>query len=290
MQRITKVISIWIIALAATGSIASAQDAEFRPFAANSPESSAVVDHDLLGVYLERLGVLEKGRLKIAHSVGGERGAALLDAYVAGLSAISPQILNRNEQLAYWLNMRNALILSELAKQGGRGSLETLRGSPAAPGAGWTAKRTIVDGASLSIDDIEQRIILRNWADPLVLYGLYQASASGPALDQRPYSGSTVWASLQAGAAQFVRSSGVRIRSDRIEAAAVFNWYKAPLFEGSDVVVRTQLERFIAAKDQARFREASEFAYQPFKYQIERYEPRGVSRNDLPGTSYPTGS
>lgn len=287
-----------VMAFAAAGALVTSSPAaadqpiaQFRPGTANG---QSAIDHAPLREFLKRLGVEEEGRLKIAFSASGARGADYLDAYVAGLSKISPQSLGGDEQLAYWLNMRNAMILSELSRRGGRGSLKKVRGDFIAPGEGWTVKRATVDGVALSIDDIERRIILANWRDPRVLYGLYQASASGPALTEEPFSGVEVWNKLEAAGRDFVRSSAVRVRKGRLEASAIYEWCREALFTGQDQAIINHVASLAPAGKREEYAAAEGVSFSAFRYRIESFEPRSVAPliSSAPGGtgSFPTGS
>lgn len=270
---------------------AAAQDDPFARFGARTAEGGGRISHELLDGFLERLGVREDGRLKIAFALSGERGGEYLDRYIAFLAGIPPSQLNGDEQLAYWLNMRNALIVSALSKRSGRGSLAEARGEFENPGAVWAEKAVSVDGVALSIDDIERRIILRNWTDPRVLYGLYQASESGPALHDRAFGGGPVWEQLETAGRRFVSGDGVRVRQGRVEAAAVYAWCKDALFGGDDEIVRAHLLSLADERTKLQMQAAPELSYAKFRYRIERYEVRSAP-SFAPGTiqAPPVGS
>ncbi len=197
-------------------------------FALNDPASAKVVDHQPLGSFIETFAVAEGGRRAVNYSAARGRGADYLSSYAQFLSTLNPSTLRSDEQLAYWLNLRNALVLLAFSEKGG-GNLKKLRGVYDAPGEGWTKKRVTIAGTELSIDDIERGIILRNWDNPIVLYGLYQASPSGPQLFERAFSGASVWSDLNAVGVKFANAgSAVRVRDNVLQLSSIYSWVRRP--------------------------------------------------------------
>ncbi len=262
-----------VVAASSPGAAVGSDFARFSERAANSAEQ---IDHDLLDVFLERLAVEDRGRLKVAYATAGEQGELFLAEYARRLSGISPAVLNADEQLAYWLNLRTALILAEFSGRKGRADLLKLRGDFANPGEMWTAKKATVDGAPLSIDEIERHIILANWRDPRVLYGLYQASATGPELRAKAFRGATVWQELESSGRSFVAQQGARVRKDRLEAPAIYAWYKDALFGGDDAAIKAHIATFSKASERPLIESASMIGYGKFLYRVEKYEVRNT--------------
>ena len=274
-----------------TAASPAAADDEFARFSPSKAIGAASLNHELLDVFLTRLTVEEKARAKVAYSASGVRGRDFLNSYVGGLAAISPARLRPDEQLAYWLNMRNALILAALSERRGSGDLKKLRGDFSAPGELWTEEKVTVDGVSLSIDDIERRIVLAHWPDARVVYGFYQASETGPALRRSSFDGETIWTDLEGHGREFVKKSGGRVRGVDLQAAAIYDWYKAPVFGGSDDSVKAHLVAMSDPNSRAKIEAAQTVSYRPFQYRIEKFEARTTN---LPAGSVtgpaPTGS
>lgn len=183
----------------------------------------------------------QRGRNKIAYAAVKTDGAVFMAQYMRYLSNIQVTSLSRDDQLAYWLNTRNFMIIHAMAEAPNRRRLNNLRGSADAPGSMWTQKRITVEGVELSIDDIEQGILLSSFNDdPNVLYGLYQGTTSGPTYPQQAFTGSTVRSQLVSLGQAFVNSrSGVKASRSKVEVPAIYDWYDDALF-GGDVDTRNQ--------------------------------------------------
>ncbi|MDZ7628890.1 MAG: DUF547 domain-containing protein [Parvularculaceae bacterium] len=271
--------------------------AGLEQFAARAEQSAAAVDYAPLDEYLDVFGVPSGKRLKFKFAAAQDVGTKFLREYVDKLAATSPATLSGDDQLAFWLNLRNALVLAHLSESGGRASMKKDRGVASAPGAAWTAKSVTVDGVALSIDDIERGVILANWQDPRVLYGLYQGSAGGPPAERKAFQGATVWADLDAAAKRYLTSpGGFELTKKAAEISAIYDWYGANFF-ADDAALRAHLSSYITHGARINLEKAPSIAYKDFNYRTENHVERIVDqttagqppRRPQP-QSYPTGS
>ena len=285
-----------VAALAAAPIAASAQGLE--KFAARAETSAAAVDYAPLDRYYEVFGVPAGKRLKFKFDASKDVGTKYLRQYAEELAKISPASLSGDDQLAFWLNLRNALVLAHLSESGGRANMKKDRGQPSAPGAAWTAKVVTVDGEALSIDDIERGVILANWKDPRVLYGLYQGTAGGPPADRKAYRGETVWADLAAAGKKYMTSpAGFELTKKAAEVSAIFDWYGAALFGDDEAALRAHVSTLITHGARINLEKTPAIVYKDFSYRPDAYVERivdqtiaGEPRRQPPPQSYPTGS
>lgn len=130
---------------------------------------------------------------------------ALISAYRAELEALPSQValssLSPNEQLAYWLNLHNVVVIDELARRYPvrRTDNQRINGQPV-----YDAKIIAVDGVPLSLNDIRLRIVGEGWSDPLVMYGFFSGAIGGPTVRNEAFSGARVWTQLRLNAREFV--------------------------------------------------------------------------------------
>lgn len=261
-------------------------------FAARSESSAAVPDYAPFDKYIEAFSVSSGKRLLFSFAASKEEGSAYLRQYANFLAGASPATLAGDDQLAFWLNLRNVLVLAHLSESGGRADMMRDRGAGGAPGPAWTAKVITIDDVPLSIDDIERGIILANWKDPRVLYGLYQGSAGGPSAARRAFRGQTVWADLEAAASTYLRTTaGFQLTKQGAEVSAIFDWYSAELFGGSESALRAHLEERIPERARARFAATSAISYRKFSYKLDNFIQRTAQRPIEGGQpTYGTGS
>jgi len=172
-----------------------------------------------------------------------EQHFAELKRYRRALEAAADQLplsrLNRDEQLAYWLNLYNAHALEHVAEHYPGTTTEPLRSPPGAPDDGiWHARTLNVAGVALSLVDIEREIVFALWDDPRVLYGLWQGAIGGPRLPLKAYTGAKVWRMLEENAIEFVNSNrGMNPRGKTLDVSLIYGW-GATLFDDEQHLLR----------------------------------------------------
>lgn len=287
------------VALAAMVPVAAAAEG-LEKFAVRAETSASAIDYAPLDEYLSVFGVPAGKRLKFKFDASKDVGTKYLRQYAEQLSKTAPATLSGDDQLAFWLNLRNALVLAHLSETGGRANMKKDRGAGQSPGAAWTAKVVTVDGAALSIDDIERGIILANWKDPRVIYGLYQGTAGGPSAERKAFAGETVWTELAAAGKKYMTSpAGFELTKKSAEVSAVFDWYGAALFAGDEAALRAHVSTLITHGARINLEKTSSIAYKAFSYKPDAYVERivdqtiaGEQRRQAPPppSSFPTGS
>lgn len=185
--------------------------------------------------------------------------------YRAELEALPSQIalsdLPRNEQLAYWLNLHNVVMIDLLQERYPlrRIDRERIDGVPM-----LDAKVITVDGVALSLNDIRLGVVAPNWDDPRVIYGFFLGAVGGPSLRDEAFTGDQVWSQLESNAREFV--TALRGVDDLPRTPRVSPLYQdfAMLFDGpedlknhlrvfADEEVRAHIDSIDGAPDYLRF-------------------------------------
>lgn len=205
----------------------------------HDPGSGITVDHrawdDFLGRY-RRMDADGIARLAYGAVSGDDRAA--LAAYIAMLSDMPVRRLNRAEQLAFWLNLYNALTVQVVLQHHPVQSIREISISPGLFSRGpWGRKLLKIDGAEISLDDIEHRILRPVWRDPRLHYGLNCASLGCPDLPPRAFTAATVGTQLEVAARTFIRHPrAVRIEDGRLHVSSLYVWFRED-FGDSDAAV-----------------------------------------------------
>lgn len=192
------------------------------------PKGQASIDHSafdgLLTAYVkpdaQAYNRVDYRGLKARHGA--------LKAYLAALEAVDPVSLSRNEAYAYWINLYNAKTLDVVLEAFPVSSIKKINlGGSFLFGAGpWKAKLLTVNGAALSLDDVEHEIVRPLFKDEMTHYGLNCAAYTCPNLATQAYTGANVTALLRRNGADYVNHPrGVSISNDRITASKVYSWY-----------------------------------------------------------------
>ena len=167
-----------------------------------------------------------------------EAHKAFFEGYQLGLENLSNRQplanLNKNEQLAFWLNLHNVIVINKLVDEYPISRLRGFRLGGSGKDSYWTKKVTTIEGVSLSLNDIE-RIVIENWDNPIVIYGFFQGSVGGPSLPREAFDGENVWELLEANAIEFVNSNrGVRPKNGRLEVSDFYEWVMAAFRHSKD--------------------------------------------------------
>lgn len=169
-----------------------------------------------------------------------------LDTVVASLAAQTLSALPRPAQFCAWVNLYNAVTLQVVLERYPVRSIREIRPNPLAIGP-WGQKRVTVEGRELSLDDIEHRILRRQWREPRVHYAVNCASIGCPNLMARAWRPATLEADLDAAARGFVNHPrGVRAAGPgRVRVSSIYHWFKED-FGGTDAGVLAHLSALAA--------------------------------------------
>jgi hypothetical protein len=148
--------------------------------------------------------------------------------------------LSRNEQLAYWINLHNAIVLAEIAERYPMTDVDRLYGDCAAGSDAFACDRRFDwGGQMISLMDIRDHVFT-NWRDPLVMYGFFNGAVGGPNIRTTAYEGNSVWTDLEHNAVDFINSvrgtrmqgsSKLRVSTYYQEAASLFPDFQADLMD-----------------------------------------------------------
>jgi Protein of unknown function, DUF547 len=156
----------------------------------------------------------------------GARGA--LQAYLADLQAAQPSSMSKGEAKAYWINLYNAKTLDVILERYPVSSIKKINlGGGGIFGSGpWSAKIISVEGQEISLDDVEHRILLALFKDPMTHYALNCASYSCPNLAARAYTAKNTAALMRENATAYINHPrGVTVADGSISASKIYSWY-----------------------------------------------------------------
>ena len=171
----------------------------------------------LLGKYVTDSGV------KYAAWKANAGDMTAIQQVVDGIAQEKTSGLNKQEQLAFYINAYNAWILHEALGKYPTTSVKDLLFTF------FTGQRIKVAGEPMSFNHLEKDIIRPKFGDPRVHFALNCASQSCPPLNPEPFRGAKLDPQLEQLATAFVNSpKGVDYTPAKKAAAlsAIFDWYK----------------------------------------------------------------
>lgn len=163
-------------------------------------------------------------------ALAGDRGD--LDRYLESLREARPQGWSRQEQIAFWVNAYNAVVLHHVLEHyPGLASVQDVDGF-------FDELTFPVAGEERTLDEIETAA--RDLGDPRVHFVVVCASTSCPDLRAEPFTGDRLQAQLADETRRFLADPDKGLRYDRqantLWLSSIFKWYAGDFTGGSTVV------------------------------------------------------
>lgn len=217
-----------------------------------------------------------------------------LDGYVNSLASAQVDRLSRDEQMAFWLNAYNALVLRTVIDRypiQGRSADYPTRSIRQIPGA-FERLTHRVAGRTLTLDQIEQTI-LPEFRDPRVYLALGRGAVGGGRLRSEAFVPELLEKQLAEVAAECAsRTQCVEVEraADRLVASPIFSWHEKEFAAAyasqapETYAARSPVEKAILAFIQPKLltiereflaRNTFQLAYQPFDWSLNDLTGRG---------------
>jgi hypothetical protein len=193
------------------------------------------------------------GITRVRYAAAGQRGASDLARIVDTLAAETVADLTRAEQMAYWINLYNAVTLRTVLDAYPVESIQDIDlGGGLFSSGPLKAKLVRVEGEALSLDDIEHRILRPIWNDARIHYAVNCAALGCPNLRRGAWLPQTLDGDLEAAARGFINHPrAVRRGQDgRLVVSKIYDWF-AEDFGGSEAVVLSHLRDHATADTRA---------------------------------------
>ena len=150
-----------------------------------------------------------------------------LKNHLAHMSTIDITGYNRHEQLAFWINLYNALTVLTVAEHYPISSIQDIHITPGLFSTGpWGRPLIRVRGVALSLNDIHQRIIRPIWNDPRTHYALNNATMGAANIGQQAFQGDKLDEQLNAAAIEYVNSlRGAHVIEGKLIVSKLYAWF-----------------------------------------------------------------
>jgi hypothetical protein len=240
--------------------------------------------------YDEILDTYVRDGLVYYRALKAERGK--IDAYVGTLGSASIESAPREEQVAFWVNAYNAIVLQTVVDHypiAQRTSQYPPRSIRQIPGAFERITHRVA-GRTLTLDQIEQTV-LPQYRDPRVYLALGRGSIGGGRLRSEAFAGPRLDAQLKEVSDEcLTRSECVQLDrvANKLSVSSIFSWRekdfvaayadKAP----EPYATRSPIERAVLAFIQPKLLQTEKDFLAQNQFQMA-YKPFDWSLNDLTG-------
>lgn len=250
MQRISRFTSrLTLAALLAAGTLASAGCGYVSYLIPLNPtsQSGRTLGHaawdDLLKKYVDDQGMV--------NYKGFRQDSAALNSYLKTLSDNLPaEGSPSDEKLAYWLNAYNAFTVQRIIRAYPVKSIKDLGGDKIFVNTVWDQEFIPLGGKRYTLNDIEHRIIRKQFDDNRIHYALVCAAMSCPRLRQEAYVGARVQAQLADQGRDFINNPK---KNDLTPAAAptlsaIYSFYPKDFEKNGSTSIQNAVNRYAEQK------------------------------------------
>ncbi|MBO9411970.1 MULTISPECIES: DUF547 domain-containing protein [unclassified Ruegeria] len=186
------------------------------------------VDHSDWTAFLNRYVAPDaQGVNRVAYGQVSADDRARLDGYLDDLQAVDPAALTRDQQLAYWINMYNAVTVDVILENYPVASIRDIKDGPLSIGP-WNRPIVTVAGQSLTLNEIEHRIIRPEFNEPRIHYALNCAAVGCPNLMDRAWQADTLERDFAAAEHAYINDPrGVRFNDNGgLILSKIFIWFR----------------------------------------------------------------
>ena len=164
--------------------------------------------------------------------------------------------------MAFWINLYNAYMVKLVLDHYPAASIREIPGRPRSQpaalfrfetwaslflGGPWASPLATVEGETLSLNDIEHRVLRPGWRDPRIHYAVNCASMSCPNLSPVAYTADNLDALLEGGARDYVNHRrGARVDGHRLLLSSIYRWYRKD-FGGTQEAILAHLRIYADA-------------------------------------------
>lgn len=196
---------------------------------ADNPASSQSISHQKWNRFLQSNVVTGSDKInRIHYAAVSEQDKALLKQYITELSKIKITKFSRKQQLPFWINLYNALTTQVILEHY---PVESIRDIDISPGffsdGPWDKKLIVIQQQSISLNDIEHRILRPIWKDFRIHYVLNCASLGCPNLINIAFTKENIDVLFDKSIRDYINHPrGVKIIDGEVTLSSIYNWFQ----------------------------------------------------------------
>ncbi len=219
-------------------------------FAVQGSEQTTSVNYAVYDQFLKRYWTKdEMGIARLNYSAVTDTDLAALVNFIDSLQALDPSQLERDNQLAFWINLYNAQTIRVVLENYPVESIRDIKDGPLSIGP-WNRKELTVDGTPISLNDIEHGIIRPVYNEPRIHYALNCAAVSCPNLAPQAWRGASLDADFSIAEQRYLADDrGLHVdKNGRVTASKIFIWFREDFGKDNKEVFAHLLEKAPRAK------------------------------------------
>lgn len=201
--------------------------------------AAGAVDHAAWNAFLANYVVQsDDGINRVRYAAAASTDPLMLRPYLAVLETVDPASLDRAEQMAFWINLYNAVTVDFILQKPSVKSIRDLGQLTLGP---WDKKTVMIAGTRLSLNNIEHGILRPIWQDVRIHYAVNCASIGCPNLAPRAYTSANLDAMLEQAASDYINHPRGFARTEgKLVASSIYNWYASDWGTQADILMHAR--------------------------------------------------
>ncbi len=272
LMRLSLLIAAWSGAMQSD----AAPRADLWPHWSHAGESAArTIDHQMWQKFLSTYVRQDKtGANRVNYGAVSKVHKSDLDEYIRRQAGITITGYPRDEQLAFWINLYNALTVQVVLDHYPVSSIKKINISPGWFSSGpWDKKLVTIEGKALSLNDIEHRILRPIWQDPRIHYAVNCASVGCPDLSRSAYLAATIEQQLSRASRNYINHPrGVTVLHGAVQVSSIYKWFQDD-FGGSEQAVLRHIRQFASAELRYQLKNISDISSYQYDWTLNDQLP-----------------
>ena len=143
----------------------------------------------------------------------------------------------------------------------------------------WGAELVTIEGETLTLDDIEHRILRPIWQDPRVHYAVNCASIGCPNIMRTAFTAKNTEALMNSAAKDFINHPrAVTVTGDKLRVSSIYVWFKDD-FGGTDEGVIAHLKQYAKPTLRGRLNSVTKIDGDVYDWSLNSSETSKPSNN-----------
>ncbi len=179
---------------------------------------------------------------------GFKKDSVAFEKYLSLLSKNPPNdsTWNNNEKLAYWINAYNAFTIKLILKNYPIKSIKNIT-TP------WDEKFFMVGKNKMTLNNIENDILRKKFAEPRIHFAIVCASYSCPKLLNTAFASVNIEKQLETAAIDFINDPKRNIiTADKVQLSEIFSWFTADFTKDGTIIAFLNKYSKVKINDKAK--------------------------------------
>jgi len=206
------------------------------------PEVSHAKWDELLNVHVDTNGMVDYQSFK------ADEGA--LDDYLELIASNHPnENWNKNARKAYWINAYNAFTIKLVLDHYPVESIRDIKRGIPFINSVWDIEFISLQGLEYSLNDIEHKILRKNFDDPRIHFAINCASISCPRLHYRAFEASGLEEQLDLAAYDFINDPTKNmVEKDMAKLSKIFSWFRGDFKNSETPSIKDYINKYSEEK------------------------------------------